>query len=55
MKMIADAGLTAEPLADGAQLIAGRYTFFPTIGFWRASDGLRCGYGVRTLIASAKA
>lgn len=55
MKMLADAGLTATPTADGTQLIDGRFEFYPTIQYWRSRDGKRLGYGVQSLIAAAKA
>lgn len=54
MRMIAQAGLTAQPIDVGAELVAGKFEFYPTLGWWRSVDGTRRGYNARTLIQAAK-
>ena len=45
------AGLTSAPMDDGSVLVAGKYRFFPTTGFWRSTCGSLQGYGTGTLLA----
>lgn len=52
--MLARAGLDVEQIDAKQYRVGGEIGFWPQTGYWRAIDGSRQGYGVRTLIAAAR-
>jgi hypothetical protein len=54
MQRITDAGLSVEVVDEGRYRVAGRFEFWPATGWWKETDGKRCGYEARRLIQAAR-